>query len=458
MRKSHLATLIASAVFSLGAQGADLLQVYQLALSNDAQFNSARLTLTAAQERLQQSKAPLLPSVQITGTNLRIQGSQFRTRSGAPSNATNSGTGADGASAVTISNSAINTSNYSLQLAQPLYRPELVEQLEQGKLALVGNETQFVLARQELIIRTAQAYFDILTAEEAVLFTKAQKEAVTEQLASAKRNFEVGTQTITDTHEAQAAFDLVVAQEFAAMNDLDVRRTALLQITGQSPEGLAALRPGARLGAPEPVFIEYWVDAAEKSNANVLVQQIALETAKREIAKSRTGHRPTVDLIASSRFDTQGPLFNLGVGPSQTTNSVGIQFNIPIFSGFGVTSRVKETIALEGKTRFDLENAKRTAAQGARQSFLGVNSGLAQIKALEAAEISSQSSLDSNKLGYQVGVRINIDVLNAQRQLFSTRRDLAKARHDAVMAGLRLKLAAGILKEDDLNGVNSLLQ
>jgi outer membrane protein len=447
MRKSHLATFIASALFSLGTQGADLLQVYQQALANDAQFNSARLSLTAAQERLQQSKAPLLPNVSITGSNFRSEGAQFRTRIGSTASSSTGGSATDGTNMATaLSSSFINSTTYSLQLAQPLFRPGLVEQLEQGKLA-----------RQELIIRTAQAYFDILTAEEAVLFTKAQKEAVTEQLASAKRNFEVGTQTITDTHEAQAAFDLVVAQEIAAMNDLDVRRTALLQITGQAPGPLSGLKPGVKLGAPEPVVIDFWVDAAEKSNANVLVQTVALETAKREIAKNRTGHLPTVDLIANSRFDARGPLINLGVGPPQTTNSLGIQFNIPIYAGNGITSRVREAIALEQKTRFDLENAKRAAAQGARQSFLGVNSGLGQIRALEAAEISSQSSLDSNKLGYQVGVRINIDVLNAQRQLFSTRRDLAKARHDAVMAGLRLKLAAGILKEDDLNGVNSLL-
>ncbi len=431
MRKSHLATLIATAVFSLGAHGADLLQVYQQALTNDAQYASARSTLAAAQERIPQAKSALLPNVSFSGSNTRFEA---QSRGGS------------------------NGSEYNLTLVQQVYNPALLEQVEQSKLSVSVSENQFALAKQDLILRTAQAYFDVLSAEEALRFTKAQKEATTEQLASAKRNFEVGTQTITDTHEAQAAYDLVVAQEFAAINDLEVRRTALLQIIGQIPASIANLKPGVTLNAPQPAKIDAWVETAEKQSNNVIIAQINVETAKREITKDRLGHRPTANVRANSNYAASNPLFNIGSSPNRTTNSITLNWNVPIFSGYAVTSRVREAILLEEKARFDLENAKRSAAQSARQAFLTVNSGLAQVKALEAAEVSSKSSLDSNKLGYTVGVRINIDVLNAQRQLFSTQRDLARARFDTIVNGLRLKAAAGGLREEDLAAVNGLLQ
>lgn len=435
MRKSHLATLIATALFSLGAHGADLLQVYQQALSNDAPYASARSALAAAQERIPQAKSALLPNISFFGSNTRTEGQTVRGVSGSG-----------------------NSSSYTLSLTQQLYNPALWEQLEQSKLSVSVSENQFALAKQDLILRTAQAYFDVLSAEEALRFTKAQKEATTEQLASAKRNFEVGTQTITDTHEAQAAYDLVVAQEFAAINDLEVRRTALLQIIGQVPGSLSNLKPGVTLNAPQPAKIETWVETAEKQSNNVIIAQINVETAKREITKDRQGHRPTANVTAGTNYAASNPLFNLGSSPNRTTSSIALNWNVPIFSGYSVTSRVREAISLEEKARFDLENAKRTAAQSARQAFLTVNSGLAQVKALEAAEVSSKSSLDSNKLGYTVGVRINIDVLNAQRQLYSTQRDLARARFDTIVNGLRLKAAAGGLREEDLAAVNALLQ
>jgi outer membrane protein len=198
------------------------------------------------------------------------------------------------------------------------------------------------------------------------------------------------------------------------------------------------------------------VTSAENQNYGVQVSQLSLELAKRDIQRNRAGHLPTLDLVAStSRTRTSGQV--VGGSGSRNDNAIGVQWAIPIFNGFAVTSRVRESIALEDKARNDLESTRRNAAQLARQSYLGVNSGLAQVRALEAAEVSSQSALESNKLGYQVGVRINIDVLNAQRQLYSTRRDLSRARYDTIMNGLRLKAASGSLREEDLVPVNNLL-
>jgi outer membrane protein len=203
--------------------------------------------------------------------------------------------------------------------------------------------------------------------------------------------------------------------------------------------------------------VDQWVSAAENQNYAVTVAQLQLESAKRDISKNRAGHYPTLDLVASSQHnDVNGRLD--GISGKSNNNSIGIQYSIPIFNGFAVTSKVRESIALEDKARNDLEANRRNAALVARQSFLGVNSGLAQVKALEAAEVSSNSALESNKLGYQVGVRINIDVLNAQRQLYQTRTDLARARYNTILAGLKLKAAAGSLREEDLQPINALLQ
>ncbi|MEW6370866.1 MAG: TolC family outer membrane protein [Pseudomonadota bacterium] len=443
MQKPLIAMLLASAFVSFDANAIDLIQVYQQALANDATYASARASLAAGRERVTQGRAGLLPTVGLSGSYTRND-SDFT-----PFNAGQTG-------AIAGNGPALRTNEYGLSLTQPLFRWDRWQTYEQSKLAQAIAEAQFAQAQQDLITRVAQAYFDVLAAQDTLESTRAQKSAVTEQLASAKRNFEVGTQTITDTHEAQAAYDLVVAQEFAAVNDLENKRSALQAIIGTEPGALAPLQSGISLAPPQPAAVDPWVSSAETQNYGVTVQQLTLESAKRDISKNRAGHLPTLDLVASTgRSDVSGRTASSGDGRS---NSIGVQWTVPIFSGFAVTSRVREAIALEDRARNDLEATRRNAALQARQAFLGVNSGLAQVKALEAAEVSSQSALESNKLGYQVGVRINIDVLNAQRQLYSTRTDLARARYNTILNGLRLKAASGSLREADLVPVNNLLQ
>lgn len=437
MQKPLLAMLIGSAMLTMNAQAADLLQVYQQALANDATYASARAALAAGQERTTQGRSLLMPTIGLGGSSTHTSG-DFDTKGDALFNP---------------DRKLDSTNNrYSLQLTQPLFRWDRWESYQQSKLSQAVAEAQFAQAQQELIVRVAQAYFDVLTSQDALTSIQAQKTATTEQLASAKRNFEVGTQTITDTHEAQAAYDLVVAQEFAAQSDLEVKRAALQQIIGKPAGTLASLRSGVKIASPEPAAMEPWVSSAEQQNYGVVGAQLNVEIAKREITRQRAGHLPTLDFTASKGRDS-----TTGVGINKV-NQVGITWNVPIFNGFAVTSKVRESIALEDKARNDLEATRRAAAQGARQAYLGVNSGLAQVRALEAAEVSSKSALESNKLGYQVGVRINIDVLNAQRQLYSTQRDLSRARYETLMNGLRLKSAAGSLKEADLGPINALLQ
>jgi outer membrane protein len=433
MQRKTLSVLVAALVASPCAWSLDLMQVYKEAVANDSQFAAARASLVAGQEKLPQGRALLLPTAGLSAN---------RSRNDAETN---------------FADSRYNTTNYGVQLTQPLFRWANWQQYEQSKLAVAVAEAQFALSRQDLILRVSQAYFDLLAAQDTLSFARAQKTAVSEQLAAARRNFEVGTATITDTHEAQARFDLATAQELAAEGDVQVRRTALQQIIGRVPAELARLRDKVALPAPQPAAIEEWVQGAEKQNFNVAQSELNREIARREIERNRAGHYPTVDLTASvGRSRAPTTTFST-VTTDVTSKAVGVSLNLPLFAGGAVQSRVREAIALEERAREDLETARRAAAQGARQAFVGVNTGLAQVRALEAAEISSQSALESNKLGYQVGVRINIDVLNAQQQLFQTRRDLAKARYDTLIAGLRLKAAAGVLNEEDVEAVNRLL-
>lgn len=431
MRQAIFVTLIAGTLYgalSSQANAADLIQVYQQAMANDPVYASARYALTAGEEKSIQGRAGLLPSVNAGGIYTRLGDS--------------------------MNNS---THTYGLNLTQPLFRVANWEAYQQSKLQVAGSEVQFEQAKQDLILRVGQAYFDVLATQDVLTFVRANKVAIAEQLASAKRNFEVGTATITDTNEAQARYDLANAQEIAAQNDLELAQNRLQQIVGQTPAALSVLRKDVQLSLPQPAQIDTWVTSAEQQNYGVVAQQITLEIAKREIKRNRAGHYPTVDLIAGRNYNNQVYPSATYLNQSTANNSIGVQWNIPLFSGFAVDSKVNESISLADKARSDLENARRTAILNARQAYLGVSNGLSQVKAYEAAEISSLSSLESNRLGYQVGVRINIDVLNAQQQLFSTRRDLAKARYDTLMNGLKLKSAAGTLKEEDLALVNQLL-
>jgi len=426
------------------AVAADLLQVYRDAQANDAQFASARAQLLATREKLPQARAGLLPQVLGTAgvTRTKLDQTASLPLAGSPSA---SGT------------RFFNNNNWQLQLSQPLFRWDRWETYKQGELAAMAGEVTFQQAQLDLITRTSQAYFDVLTAQDNLYLAGAQKKAIAEQLAQAKRNFEVGTATITDANDAQARYDLAVSTEISAQNSLEVVRANLQQITGKPVDEVLGLRAEAALPAPMPADVNAWTSQAEASNPQVALANYNLETAQRETNKARAAHLPSVDLVASYGFTNQTGSATQVVATHYTASQIGLQLSIPIFSGGQIQSRVRETLALADKAASDLEFARRTAAQGARQSYSGVSNGLAQVKALEAAEHSARSAVESNQLGYEVGVRINIDVLNAEAQLFQTRVNLAKARYDTIMNGLRLKASTGVLQEDDIVQINTLL-
>ncbi|TWG86414.1 outer membrane protein [Cupriavidus gilardii J11] len=438
MHALALAACVAAALLASPAHGADLLQVYRDAQANDAQYASARAQLAATQERLPQARAGLLP---------QLTGSAGITRAKVDQ------------SAPLDTNRFLDNKNWALQLTQPLFRWDRWETYKQGELAVLAGEATFSQAQLDLITRTAQAYFDVLAAQDNLYLAGAQKRAIAEQLEQAKRNFEVGTATITDTNDAQARYDLAVSTEIAAQNELEVRRATLQQITGKPVDELLGLRSGATIPGPQPADVNAWADQAENTNPQVSVARYNLETAQREYNKARSGHLPSVDLVAQYGYvnSTGNAQQQINIASRYNSAQVGVQLTVPIYSGGQIQSRVRETLALADRAASDLEFARRTAAQTARQTFSGVSNGLAQVRALEAAERSAQTAVESNRLGYEVGVRINIDVLNAEAQLFSTRRDLARARYDTIMNGLRLKAATGSLSEEDLVQINTLL-
>jgi len=439
MKRRLAIALLACAPIAAAAE--NLTQVYEDARAYDAQFGAAREALRAGLERVPQGRALLLPSL-----NLSANASRSRTRSDSKDETVQPSFERD-----------IDSYGYALTFTQPLYRRQNWLQADEGEVQAKQAEFQFGQARQDLILRAAQAYFDVLAARDTLALVRAQKIAIAEQLAQAKRNFEVGTATITDTHEAQARYDLAVAQEISAQNDVEVRRRALQQLTGKAYGELQGLRPDVKLSPPDPNDMQSWVDLAEKQSYSVLVQDAAAEIAGLEAKRTSAGHHPTLDLVASHNYTSQSASQISSAGSDINTSSVGLQFALPLYQGGAISSREREAAYNLERAKQELENARRTSALASRQAYLAVINGIAQVSALEQALVSSQSALQSNRLGYEVGVRINIDVLNAQQQVFSTRRDLAVARYNTITNFLKLKAAAGALREEDLAEVNRAL-
>ena len=438
MKSFHLLPLFVAigAALTAPVQAQSLVELYESARTHDAAYQSAKSQFDATLARAAQARAAILPTVGLSM----------------------------GASVTNLDNtlaqsgsSTYNSQSATLSASQPLYRPANQIAYAQGLKQIDLANAQLATADQDLIVRVTQAYFDVLAAQDNVTFIKAQKEAVSEQLASAKRNFEVGTTTITDSREAQARFDLVTAQEIATENDLRIKRLALDQLAGKTSTQPRPLALPMTLPELVPNDVAPWVAQSEASHPGIRQTQVALEVAELETKKAQAAHKPTLDLTAGYNITQNNGSATLAQDYRTNAATVGLAFNLPLFAGYAIQNRVKETLALEEKARFDLEAIRRNVAQGTRTAFFGVVSCQGQINALQAAEASSQSALDANKLGYQVGVRINIDVLNSQSQLFQTKRDLAKARYDVLVGGLRLRQASGTLKAEDLQGVNALL-
>src|SRR5487761_2728291 len=422
------------------AHAADLLETFHAAQSNDPVIAAAYATQQAGEEKLAQGRSLLMPAVNLNAnTTLNDLNVQYLGNFPFPGG-----------------NYRYNSHGYNVGLVQPLYRQQNWLAYSESELQVAAAEAQYKVAEQDLVLRTAQAYFDVLNAQDGVELAQAQKNAIAEQLAQAKRNFEVGRATITDTHEAQARSDLTSAQEIAAQNNLEIKRRVLQQLTNSLPGQLKRLSDAIKLESPQPADMEKWIADAQLNNPQLAIAQANTRLAEKEVERNRGGHYPTVDLVANyGAAYANGSTF--GVGNNIRNTNIGVQLNVPLFEGGLINSKWREADANRERAKQDLENAHRNVALQTSEAYLGVVSGIAQVQALQQALVSSTSLLDSTKTGQDVGVRTNLDVLNAQQQLYSTRRDLYQAEYNYLISKLRLKAAAGVLDEAELGKVNQAL-
>lgn len=447
-KRSHVPTLrslltpLAAAIGLIGTQAVhaeDLMELYNAARAYDATYLSARANAESVEYRAKQADANFLPQVAGSVSGLRNE----VIPPASPLNPDPQRVGG-------------NSTIAKLTGKQTVFNAASSAQVKQAYKAADEAHVLLQAAEQDLMVRVAQAYFDVLAAQDALGTAQASKAAITEQLASAKRNFEVGTATITDTREAQARYDLSVANEIVAENDLRTKRIVLDQLVGRTNIAPKPLNAPAALPGVQPADPDQWVTTAQAQSPAIQRAALDLDIAKLRTDEARAGHLPTLDVVAAATSDHETGATATFPGTTKSA-SLGLQLNVPIFAGFAVQNSIKEKLALEDKAREDLEAAKRDTTQKTRTAFFGVQSTQAQVKALEAAEASTKLALEATQLGYKVGVRVNLDVLNAQSQLYTTQRDLAKARYDLLVRELQLRQAAGTLQPGDLEAVNALL-
>jgi outer membrane protein len=416
------------------ASAQDLQTLYEAARSYDAVYRAAMAQAESAQFRAAQAEALLRPSAAVTASG----GLQS--------------TNPPGRSATEVTSMGATLSG-----RMPLFNRANGASVEQARRSLVSAQAELDAAGQDLIVRVAQAYFEALAAQDGLNVVRSGKSFIAEQLSSARRGFEVGTATITDTREAQARFDLMAAQEIAAENDLLAKRIALNQLVGRADVQPHPLKVPMVAPAAVAAGLEEWVTLADRDHPSIRRARASLEVSELEIDRARAARLPTVDATASLE-----PAYARGSGVPRvgttTTAKVGVQLNWLLYNGGATHNRIKETLALTERSRSEVEAARRGVAQATRVAYLGVQSGAAQVRALEAAESSSQLALEATQLGYRVGVRVNLDVLNAQTQLVQTQRDLARARYEFIVGGLRLRQASGQLTPADVAVVNALLK
>ena len=425
------------------AHGQSLLELYDAARGFDASYQSVQAQFEATRLKSSQAQAKLGPTGSLS-LNLSKNNINYDPKQGSSNYDRFYGTNA---ATVTAS--------------QPLYRPADKAEVAQSSLQMQVVQEQLAAAEQELMVRVSQAYFDVLAAQDTVTFVQAQKTAVAEQLASAKRNFEVGTATITDTREAQAGFDLVTAQEIAAQNDLQVKKLALDQVVGKTGTQPKSMAVKAEPSPLSPSQVDEWVSLSAEKNPSLRQAVIGLQVSELETQKAKAGLKPTVDFQLSHSLQNSVNASSSGALPYGSTTNLttgAVVLSWPFYTGNALDNRVRETLSLTQKAQADLDAATRTVAQNTRSAFFGVMSGVSQVKALQAAVESSQVALEANKLGYSVGVRINMNVLDAQSKLFDTKAKLAKARYDVLMGSLRLRQVSGTLQLQDLQGINNLLE
>ncbi len=432
--RNTICTLLLLLAAAHNAAAGNLLDVYRLAAENDPQLRGAEAARLATLESKPQSRALLFPAI---SANANTTGNRLEISKPAPST------------------SHFNSSGYTLSLTQPVYHHETYVQLRQADARIAQADALFGVARQDLMLRSATRYFDVLAAQDNLEFARAEKKAIARELEQSRQRFEVGLVAITDVQEAQARFDTALAQEIAAERQLTSGVEALREITARQHDALAVLTEQLPLLTPEPADVEQWTETALKQNLQYTAAQHASEVAREEIARQRAAHLPTLDIVGNRVFSESG---GGPFGASETLNdSISLQINAPIFQGGLVTSRTREARYKYTQAQENQEQQLRSVVRQTRDAYAGVIAGISRVKALKQSVLSHQTALEATEAGSQVGTRTEVDVLDAQRELFRARRDYARARYDYILEGLRLKQAAGTLSPADLEQVNTWL-
>lgn len=417
-----------------------LIDIYHQALAHDPILASALSANKAAQEMIEQGKALYRPTVNFSADASTTQ-SHIRYLNGTPP----------------PGNSNFENFKAAIEARQPIYRKQNLVEMDQATTQVSLADKQYHLSQQTLILRTAQTYFEVLIAQDKIALINAQKTAILSQLDQAKATFEVGTATITDVNEAQARYDLIMAQEIAAVNEFEIAKRSVEAITGELPTQLATVKPTIQVTQLSQ-NMQDWQQVGLQNNLNIQIQQDALKLAEQEVERANAGHLPTLDAVASvgDSYSNGSPsVFSTGNDLKSAT--IGLQLQIPLYAGGAITSKARQAVLNKQKALDDVEIARRNTDLETQRAYLNLSTTIAQVKALEQALTSSQSQLDSTKLGYEVGVRTNVDVLNAQQQLFSAKRDLLQVRYSYLVNIIRLKAASGLVAEADLQDINQQL-
>jgi outer membrane protein len=417
-----------------------LLDVYHQALANDPTLASALSSNKAAQELIEQGKALYRPTVNFnadastSSTRIRYIDSDLQS-----------------------ANSKFENFKAGVEARQPIYRKQNLVQMEQSLTQVSLADKQYHLSQQTLILRTTQAYFDVLLAQDKIDLIDAQKIAILSQLEQANATFEVGTATVTDVNEAQARYDLILAQEIAALNEYEIAKRVVQAITGENPNRLAKVKSDIKVTALAQT-LQDWQEVGSQNNLNIQIQQDAFKLAGQEVERANAGHLPTLDGVASYTYSyANGSPSVFSAGNELKNGTIGLQLEIPIYAGGAISSRARQAVLNKQKAQDDIDIARRQTDLDTQRAYFNLSSSIAQVKALDQALISSKSQLDSTKLGYEVGVRTSVDVLNAQQQFFSAKRDLLQARYSYLVNIIRLKAASGLVAEVDLQDINQQL-
>ncbi|MFV1997800.1 MAG: TolC family outer membrane protein [Acidiferrobacterales bacterium] len=410
----------------------DLIEALTLAQKNDPVFLAAKANYQADQQLLGQARADLLPYVSATAN----QAQNDRVTNGTPLK--------------------FDSSGYTLSVRQPLFNWERFAELGQAKVEVRKAEAEYHAAQQELITRLTTLYLDVLSAQDSLVLTRAEKEAISQQLTLAKARLEVGLGTITEVHDANARYKLADAQLLDAENLLQDKRQALGESIGIVPSNLKILRQKFPLVLPDPPDINAWTEKAQQQNLGLVAAIAETEITRRELSVKRAGHLPTLDVVGSRTYTDTA--FTLGGPLVSTNNSIRLELSVPIFSGGKIYKQSTEAKYRYQAATQNMEAVRRNVLRTTRNAFLGIQSDVSRVKALAQAVIAGESALEAKKIGFEAGIETNIDVLNAQRDLYGSKRDYAQSRYSYLLNLLKLRLAVGSLSPKNLEVANGWLE